>query len=82
VTCPTDIIQGDSSTKRKMDAARIHACYTAYMGESARKTAVETSPFEQVVAALVIVGKAELAEIMEAAKKPRVGAKRGHKPVA
>jgi hypothetical protein len=52
------------------------------MGESARKTAVETSPFEQVVAALVIVGKAELAEIMEAAKKPRVGAKRGHKPVA
>jgi hypothetical protein len=52
------------------------------MSEIAKKTAVDTSPFEQVVAALMIVGKAELAEIMEAAKKPRVGTKRGHKPGA
>ena len=65
-----------------MDAARIHACYTAYMSESAKKTAVETSPFEQVVAALMIVGKAELTEIMEAAKKPRVSTKPGRKPGA
>jgi hypothetical protein len=49
------------------------------MSEIAKKTAVDTSPFEQVVAALMIVGKAELAEIMEAAKKPRVGTKRSHK---
>jgi hypothetical protein len=47
------------------------------MSEIAKKTAVDTSPFEQVVAALMIVGKAELAEIMEAAKKPRVGTKLG-----
>jgi hypothetical protein len=52
------------------------------MSESAKKTAVDTSPLEQVVAALMIVGKAELAEIMEAAKKPRGGTKRGHKPDA
>jgi len=52
------------------------------MSESAKNTAVDTSPFEQVVAALMIVGKAELAEIMEAAKKPRVGTKQGHKPGA
>jgi hypothetical protein len=70
---------GDSSTKRKMDAARIHACYTPCMSEIAKKAAVETSPFEHVVAALMIVGKAELAEIMEAANKPRVGTKRSHK---
>lgn len=52
------------------------------MGESATKTAVDTSQFEQVVAALMIVGKAEVTEIMEAAKKPRVNTKGGHKPGA
>ena len=52
------------------------------MSESAEKTTVDTSLIEQVAAALVIVGKAELAEIMEAAKKPRVGTNRGHKPGA
>jgi hypothetical protein len=52
------------------------------MGGNAKKTTVDASQFEQVVAALMIVGKAELAEIMEAAKKPRVGTKRGHKPGA
>jgi hypothetical protein len=50
------------------------------MGESAKKTTVGTSLFEQVVAALMIVGKAELAEIMEAAKKPRVRTKQSRKP--
>jgi hypothetical protein len=65
-----------------MDAARIHACYTAYMSESAKKPTVDTSPFEQVVAALMIVGKAELTEIMEAAKKPGVSTKPGRKPGA
>lgn len=52
------------------------------MGESAKKTAVDASQFEQVVAALMIVGKAELAEIMTVAKKPPVGTKRGDKPGA
>ena len=52
------------------------------MGGNAKKTTVDASQFEQVVAALMIVGKAELAEIMEASKKPRVGTTRGHKPGA
>ena len=34
------------------------------MGGNAKKTTVDASQFEQVVAALMIVGKAELAEIM------------------
>jgi hypothetical protein len=38
------------------------------MSEGAKKTAVDTSPFEQVVAALMIVGRTELAEIMEAGR--------------
>jgi hypothetical protein len=52
------------------------------MGQSAKKTAVDASQFEQVVAALMIVGKAELAEIMAVAKKLPVGTKRGDKPGA
>jgi hypothetical protein len=48
------------------------------MSDAAKKTTVDASQFEQVVAALMIVGKAELAEIMEASKKPRVGTTRGH----
>jgi hypothetical protein len=74
-----EVSRRQGSTKRKMGAARIHGCYTAQVSESAKKTAAETSLFEQVVAALMIVGKAELAEIMAVAKKPAVGAKRGRK---
>lgn len=49
------------------------------MGGNAKKTTVDTSLFEEVVAALMIVGKAELAEIMAVAKEPAVGTKRGRK---
>jgi hypothetical protein len=56
---------------------RNHGCYTAYMSESAKKTTVDTSLFEQVAAALMIVGKAELAEIMEAVEEAKGGRKAG-----
>jgi hypothetical protein len=52
------------------------------MGGNAKKTTVDASQFEQVVAALMVVGKAELAEIMAVAKKLPVGTKRSHKPGA
>jgi hypothetical protein len=43
------------------------------MRESAEKTTVDTSLFEQVAEALVIVGKAELAEIEEVLEEVRGG---------
>jgi hypothetical protein len=52
------------------------------MSGNAKKTTVDMSQFEQVVAALMVVGKAELAEIMAVAKKPPVGTKRGRNPGA
>jgi hypothetical protein len=47
------------------------------MSESAKKTTVDTSLFEEVAAALVIVGKAELAEIEEAVEEARGGREAG-----
>jgi hypothetical protein len=41
------------------------------VSESAKKTTVDTSLIEQVAAALVIVGRAELAEIVEAVEEAR-----------
>jgi hypothetical protein len=50
------------------------------MSERAKKATVGKARFEQVVSALMRVGKDEAAAIMEAEKRPRVGKKRGRKP--
>jgi hypothetical protein len=60
---------------------RNHGCYTAYMGESAKKTIVDTSLLEQVAAALAIVAKAELAEIEEAVEEAKRGREAGPQAV-
>jgi hypothetical protein len=59
---------------------RNRPCYTTWMGGNVKKTTVDTSLLEEVVAALMIVGKADLAEIMAVAKKPPAGTKRSGKP--
>lgn len=59
---------------------RNHGCYTAYVNESAKNTTVDTSLFEQIAAALVIVGNAELAEIEEAVEEARGEREAGRKP--
>jgi len=50
------------------------------MSERAQKATVSKKRFDQVVSALMHVGKDEVAAIMEAEKQPRTGKKRGRKP--
>ena len=50
------------------------------MSDSPKKATVGKNRFEQVVSAMMQVGKEEVAEIMEAEKKPLNGKKRGRKP--
>ena len=74
----SDGIQGVVATGQFDEAHRLVpqidlGWYTAYMSESAEKTTVDTSLFEQVAEALVIVGKAELAEIEEVLEEVRGG---------
>lgn len=49
------------------------------MSDSPKKATIKKQRFEEIVGALMRVGKDEADAIMEAEKKPRVGKKRGRK---